>query len=290
MNNEIIFYSTPDGDKKVEVLFQDENFWLTQKALAGLFDVKVPAVSKHLKSIFESGELEAVSVIIILETTAADGKSYKTRYYNPDIHHRRSIRLKGYDYSQAGAYFITISAENRECLFGKIVDKEMILSDPGRLMEKLYRELENKFADIVCDQCAIMPNHIHFVIHTGVGADLRVCPDTDTGEHILGGEQALMGEHIGSPLQAVIQWFKTMTTNEYIRGVKQNGWPPFPGKLWQHNYYEHIVRDDDELNRIREYIIDNPLKWELDRENPNGQWDIGQAQRPAPTKDEPWLI
>ncbi len=82
MNNEIIFYSTPDGNKKVEVVFQDQNFWLTQKALAGLFDVKVPAVSKHLKNIFESEELVADSVISILETTASDGKTYKTKYYN----------------------------------------------------------------------------------------------------------------------------------------------------------------------------------------------------------------
>ncbi|PXF56977.1 MAG: hypothetical protein C4B58_11525 [Deltaproteobacteria bacterium] len=196
------------------------------------------------------------------------------RYYNPDIHHRRSIRLKGYDYSQTGAYFVTICTQNRECLFGKIVDKEMILNDPGRMVEKWYRELENKFADIVCDQCTIMPNHIHFVIQTGVGADLRVCPDT--------------GEHIGSPLHTVIQWFKTMTTNEYIRGVKQNGWSTFPGKLWQRNYYEHIVRNENELNRIREYIVNNPLQWELDRENPNGRRDKGRTHRCAPTKDEPW--
>jgi len=79
-----------------------------------------------------------------------------------------------------------------------------------------------------------------------------------------------------------------MTTNEYIRGVKQNGWSTFPGKLWQRNYYEHIVRNENELNRIREYIMNNPLQWELDRKNPNGQRDIGQAQGPAPTKDEPW--
>jgi len=255
-------------------LFQDENFWLTQKALAGLFTVKVPAVSKHLKNIFESGELVAESVISILETTAADGKTYNAQYCNPDIHHRRSIRLKGYDYSQAGAYFVTICTQNRECLFGEILDREMALNNPGRMVEKWYRELENKFTDIVCDQCAIMPNHIHFVIQTGVGADLGVCPDT--------------GEHIGSPLHTVIQWFKTMATNEYIRGVKQNGWSTFPGKLWQRNYYEHIVRNENELNRIREYIMNNPLQWELDRENPNGQRDIGQAQGPAPTKDEPW--
>ena len=282
MNNEIIFYSTPNGDKKVEVLFQDENFWLTQKALAGLFDVKVPAVSKHLKNIFESGELVADSVISILETVRQEGK---TKYYNPDIHHRRSIRLKGYDYSQAGAYFVTICAQNRECLFGEISDKEMILNDPGRMVKRWYRKLENKFADIVCDQCAIMPNHAHFVIQTGVGADLRVCPDTDTGEQTLG------GEHIGSPLQTVIQWFKTMTTNEYIRGVKQNGWSTFPGKLWQRNYYEHVIRNENEFNRIREYIVNNPMQWELDRENPDGQCNKGRTHRCAPTgMDEPWRV
>ncbi len=220
--------------------------------------------------------------------------------YDPDIHHRRSIRLKGYDYSQAGAYSVTICAQNRECLFGEILDEEMALNDAGRMVKKWYRELENKFADIVCDQCAIMPNHIHFVIQTDVGADLRVCPDTDlrvcpdidlrvcpdtdTDEYTLG------GEHIGSPLHTVIQWFKTMTTNEYIRGVKQNGWSTFPGKLWQRNYYEHIVRNENELNRIREYIINNPMQWELDRENPNGQCNKGRTHRCAPTKDEPWRI
>jgi REP element-mobilizing transposase RayT len=176
------------------------------------------------------------------------------------------------------------------------------------MVEKWYRELENKFADIVCDQCIIMPNHIHFVIQTGVGADLCVCPDmdlcvcpdTDTDEYILGGEHTFVGadlgvcpdtdEHIGSPLHTVIQWFKTMTTNEYIRGVKQNGWSTFPGKLWQRNYYEHIVRNENELNRIREYIMNNPLQWELDRENPNGQCNKGRTHRCAPTKDEPWRI
>jgi len=73
-----------------------------------------------------------------------------------------------------------------------------------------------------------------------------------------------MGEHTGSPIHRVVQWFKTMTTNEYIRGVKQNGWQPFPGKLWQRNYWERIIRDENELNRIRQYIINNPLKWETD--------------------------
>jgi len=98
--NEIIFYSTPDGDKKVEVLFKDENFWLTQKALAGLFDVKVPAVSKHLRNIFVSGELVADSVISILETTAADDKSYKTKYYNLDAIIAVGYRVNSYQATQ----------------------------------------------------------------------------------------------------------------------------------------------------------------------------------------------
>ena len=100
MNNEIIFYRAPNGDKKVEVVYQDENFWLTQKALAGLFDVKVPAISKHLKNIFESGELVADSVISILETTAADGKTYETKYYNLDAIIAVGYRVNSYQATQ----------------------------------------------------------------------------------------------------------------------------------------------------------------------------------------------
>jgi len=99
-NNEIILYSTPDGDKKVGVLYHDENFWLTQQALAGLFNVKVPAVSKHLKNVFESGELDEASVVSILETTAADGKNYKTKYYNLDAIIAVGYRVNSYQATQ----------------------------------------------------------------------------------------------------------------------------------------------------------------------------------------------
>lgn len=98
--NEIIFYRTPEGDKKVGVLFDDENFWLTQKALAELFNVKVPAISKHLKNIFDSGELNEDSVISILETTAADGKNYKTNYYNLDAIIAVGYRVNSYQATQ----------------------------------------------------------------------------------------------------------------------------------------------------------------------------------------------
>ena len=239
--------------------------------------------------------------------------------YNPNIHHRKSIRLKGYDYRQAGLYFITICVQNRECLLGTIrrgeptcspnttsppnttPQPEMILNDAGKMVQKWYYELENKFADIRCHEMIIMPNHFHCIIENvgqTVGADLRVCPDTniaDTnilGEHetnilgeqennILGeqetnilGEQEnyilgehenyILGEHIGSPLHRVVQWFKTMTTNEYIRGVKTLGWKPFDGKLWQRNYWEHIIRNENSYHRIAQYILKNPQNWDND--------------------------
>ena len=112
------------------------------------------------------------------------------------------------------------------------------------------------------DTYIVMPNHFHaiFVNNGGgdVGADLRVCPD------ILG-EHNILGEHTGSPLHAVVQWFKTMTTNEYIRGVKTLGWQTFDKKLWQRNYYEHIIRNDDAYQRIADYITNNPMKWKDDK-------------------------
>ncbi|MGI6638719.1 MAG: transposase [Desulfobulbus sp.] len=185
--------------------------------------------------------------------------------YDSRIHHRRSIRLRGYDYSQAGAYFVTVCTRNRECLFGEIINGEMQLNDAGRMVRHWYRGLERKFSDIECDTFVCMPNHVHFIV-VNVGADLRVRPDIDAGNQQV--EHIEQGEHIGSPLQRVVQWFKTMSTNEYIRCVKQCGWPPFPGKLWQRNYYEHIIRNDENLNHIRQYIIDNPVKWNVDRDNP----------------------
>ena len=97
------------------------------------------------------------------------------QHYNPNIHKRKSIRLKGYDYSQAGLYFITICCQNRDCLFGKIENGEMKWNDAGKMIEKWYYELMNKFPDIKCDEMIVMPNHFHCIVEI-VGADLRVCP------------------------------------------------------------------------------------------------------------------
>ena len=193
--------------------------------------------------------------------------------FDAAIHHRRSIRLQGYDYSRAGAYFVTLCTQDRECLFGEIADGEMALNEAGRMTEHWYLKLANKYPDMQCDAFVCMPNHLHFVVvNTGepladgeriVGADLRVRPVSGARRGI--GESLGKGEHTGSPLPAVVQWFKTMTTNAYIRGVKHNGWTPFAGKLWQRNYWERVIRNEEELNLIREYIHNNPAQWESDR-------------------------
>ncbi|MES2775873.1 MAG: transposase [Bacteroidota bacterium] len=215
--------------------------------------------------------------------------------YNPRIHHRRSIRLKGYDYSSKGLYFITLCVKDRECLFGEIVNGEMLLNDAGHMIEKWYFELENKFPDIRCHEHIVMPNHFHCIIENmgiPVGADLCVCPENETScidwelpefeetghagpplhpcqQTVLG--EPIFGDHTGSPLWHVIQWFKTMSTNEYIRNVKTNSWPRFNGKLWQRNYWEHIIRDEKSHIAIAEYIVANPKNWDEDSINPKNK-------------------
>jgi REP element-mobilizing transposase RayT len=184
--------------------------------------------------------------------------------YDPDIHHRRSIRLKGYDYSRAGAYFVTICTHHHQCLFGRIENGVMFLNDAGEMISRWWNELKNKYANIEIDDYVVMPNHFHGIIHI-VGADLCVCPDNNS--------ERIKGEHAGSPLQRtpiykMAQWFKTMTTNKYILNVKQNHWKPFNGTLWQRNYYEHIIRNETSFHKIRQYIINNPTTWATDQLNP----------------------
>ncbi len=205
--------------------------------------------------------------------------------YDPDKHHRRSIRMRGYDYAQEGVYFVTVCAQDRQCLFGEIVDGEIRLNDAGRMIERWWFELNHKFPTVETDEFVVMPNHFHGIVviaDVTVGADLCVGPDSEgahparqgahTGAPLQGTHPARpvanTGAHTGAPLPTIIQWFKTMTTNEYVRRIKTLGWIPFHRRLWQRNYYEHVVRDEESLNRIRQYMLDNPARWEFDRENP----------------------
>jgi REP element-mobilizing transposase RayT len=174
--------------------------------------------------------------------------------YNPEIHHRRSIRLQEYDYSSDGLYFVTICTHGHHSLFGSILDDTMHLNDAGLMIQEWFYRCEEHFPDIKCLEKVIMPNHFHCIWQI-VGADRHVCPtNTNTTK----------GEHIGSPLHRIVQWFKTMTTNAYINGVKQYGWQPFNTRLWQRNYYEHIIRDQHSYENIIAYIIENPAHWRDD--------------------------
>jgi len=197
--------------------------------------------------------------------------------FDPRKHHRRSIRLKNYNYASEGAYYVTIVTQGREHLFGEIVNEEMVLNEAGEMIVKWWNELPNKFPNMILGEFVVMPNHFHgiiFIVET-VGADLRVRPDDGKNKPDQKDENisSQKGGHIGPPLQPaplsqMLQWFKTMTTNEYIRGVKQLNWKPFVGKLWQRNYYEHIIRNEKELQQKTDYILDNPSRWNEDEENP----------------------
>jgi REP element-mobilizing transposase RayT len=157
---------------------------------------------------------------------------------------RRSIRLKGYDYSRAGAYFVSICTHNRACLFGEIADRQMVLTDAGRMVERCWNNIPSHFSDIELDSFVIMPNHIHgiLVITETVGAN-NYSP-------LQPGQQ---GEHKVRPYGTlpntagqIVQGFKSVITHKHINGVKHHRWPPFPGKSWQRNYCKHVIRDKDE--------------------------------------------
>ncbi len=200
--------------------------------------------------------------------------------YNPKIHNRQSIRLKGYDYSKPGRYFITICIQNRKHLLGKIIDSQMILNDAGKMIEKWYYEMENKYPNIKCDEYIVMPNHFHCIIEilypdtqdtnnvggavvdAHVETSLRGRPDADNppGNTTFG----FNNRKYNASLFDMMDWFKTMTTNEYIRGVKNKNWPRFEKRLWQKRYWDHILRNEDDYIRISNYIKNNPENWNND--------------------------
>jgi REP element-mobilizing transposase RayT len=168
---------------------------------------------------------------------------------------RKDLRMKDYDYSQAGYYFVTLCTEDKGHVLCDIIDGFTKLNNSGEMIKKWIIKLNDKYENVQLDEFVIMPNHIHFIVVI-VGADPCVSPL---------GISDNAGTHMGVPLHTIIQWFKTMSTNEYIKGVKDGQYKPFYKRLWQRNYYEHVIRKDSELHEIREYIVNNPVKWELDK-------------------------
>ena len=162
--------------------------------------------------------------------------------YDPQRHHRRSIRYPGYDYSSRGVYFVTICVHDRAPLLGGVDARAVARSAAGDMVSLWWRKLEDRFPDVELDAWIVMPDHVHGII---ILHDVSV---------------ARAGKR--KTLSRMVQWFKTMTTNAYIRGVDEKRWEPFSGRLWQRNFFERIVRNEAELNAIRQYIEENPRRWE----------------------------
>ncbi len=278
---------------------------------------------------------------------------YQTMLYNSNIHHRRSIRLKGYDYSQDGLYFITICIQDRKCLFGEITGAspagaQMELNELGSIAYEQWQKLPERFTNIELDVFQIMPNHIHgIIVLTDVGAGFTPAPDDNTiadeknagvnpnqnntnipdhDDAVVNNDNAIANEtwagvnpaptqnntnipdhddavvnndnaivynddsiahydnSITDEIRAgaspaptgnsksvgdIIGAYKSLVANECLKIFKQK-WAevnpaPYMGKLWQRNYYEHIIRDEQSYQRISGYIINNPVKWKDDK-------------------------
>jgi REP element-mobilizing transposase RayT len=289
--------------------------------------------------------------------------------YDPNRHHRRSIRLRGYDYRQPGAYFVTICAHGRQHLFGAIDGDTLRPNDAGHMVSRWWGELGAKFPAVIPDVFVVMPDHFHGIVMIGAPGDIDAndvggdandvggytnppLPD-DIVANDVGGDANDVGGYANPPLpddidaddvdgnandaggyanpplpddidandvgsdandaggyanpplrddadvwtvevdsyigprrspvgrdnpsvnsdsnaaslSHIIQWFKIMTTTDYIRHVKQSGWSPFDRRVWQRGYYERIIRDERELHAVRRYIAGNPARWAACRDD-----------------------
>lgn len=182
--------------------------------------------------------------------------------FNPDIAKRKSIRLKNYDYSQPGLYFITISIKDKLCLFWKIQQDILTLFDSGKMIEKYWLNLEKQYNCIVLHEYVVMPNHFHGIIEiVQWWVDEKLSSDRVNTRFTPTWWKFIYNK---TSISSIIQWFKSKTTLEYIKNVKNNNWTCFNKKLWQKNYYEHIIRDEKQLYKITKYINENPVKWDED--------------------------
>ncbi|MBS9389314.1 MAG: transposase [Dolichospermum sp. WA123] len=229
--------------------------------------------------------------------------------YNSNIHHRRSIRLKVYDYTQQGAYFVTICTHQRNCLFGEIVDGEIKLNTNGEIARGSWLSIPRYFKNVELDEFVIMPNHLHGIIiidssevvgealanqdfsqlFSEVAGEALANQDFSQSFSEVAGEalanqdfsqQQNLSSQCFAPtvytgetikingtkpqsLAAITQNYKSVSTRQINRMNKAKG-----NVIWQRNYYEHIIRNEEALNNIREYIVNNPINWVKDQENP----------------------
>ena len=150
---------------------------------------------------------------------------------------RKPNRAHGFDYRSPGPYFVTLCVQARRCVFGSIDEETVHLSDAGSMVSQAWTTIATQFSNTEFDESVIMPNHFHALV--------------------------TLPYDVGAPdLGTVIQAFKRLSTNLYVSGVKEQGWPRFDSRLWQRSYHDHIVRNEREMELIREYILYNPARWQ----------------------------
>lgn len=176
--------------------------------------------------------------------------------YNPEIHHRRSIRLKHYDYSRTGAYFVTICTQNKECLFGNVIGGKMQLNDMGLFTSQCWNDIPKHFPNAKLDEFIIMPNHIHGIVILNVGAK-NFSPDLPRNNSDRANSYLPLQHGTSMTIGSIVRGFKIGVT----KWARENTHYNTP---WQRNFYEHIILNESDMNKIREYIAINPLNWEKD--------------------------
>jgi REP element-mobilizing transposase RayT len=191
--------------------------------------------------------------------------------YDPGKHHRRSIRLQGYDYRQAGAYFVTVCVRGRHCLFEAIVDESVRLNLLGQTVKQCWRETPSHFPQVILDKFIIMPNHVHGILIIAP-RDGDAPRGARNGSQSGGQSRSCAGANDHSPLRRPAG--TSSTIGSIIRGfkggvVKRSRESCDICAIWQRGYYEHIIRNDTALDRIRRYIEANPTQWAQDPENPS---------------------
>jgi putative transposase len=160
--------------------------------------------------------------------------------YNPKQHHRRSIRLKNYDYSQVGAYFITPCVEAGNHLFGEIEENEMICNAFGQIAYNTWDNITTNFENIELDAFVVMPNHTHHILIINSDDNIKT-----------------LGEIVGA--------YKSLVVHNCLNYIKENDLDIQLGKVWQRNYWEHIIRDERSYDYISDYIVNNPMNWDKDK-------------------------
>jgi REP element-mobilizing transposase RayT len=172
--------------------------------------------------------------------------------FDPQKHHRKSIRLPAYDYSSEGAYYVTIVTHHRDCIFGQVVDGEMILNDLGKIADECWCAIPDHFPFVELGAHVIMPNHAHGIIFIRRGTIYRAPT------------QEQFQKPVAGSIPTIIRAYKAAVTRRVGRELNTTG-------VWQRNYYEHIIRDEKDLQNKTDYIESNPALWDKDDDNPINQ-------------------